>query len=97
MCVWTVCYFGRHKGVYVNDRQCRICDLCRTEDESHFLCECPAYEAHKEVLYKVTGINSTSNEARSKDLTQSNEPNVIEALSIFLEEVSDIRRSNQTQ
>ena len=36
-----------------------------------------AYEAHREVLYKVTGINSTSNEARFKELMQSNEPSVI--------------------
>ena len=89
---------GRHKGVEVNDRQCQICDLHRVEDEAHFLCECPAYAAHREVLYKVTGIiNSTSNEAHFQDLMQSNEPSVIEALSNFLKEASDIRRNHHGQ
>ena len=87
----------RHKGVDVNDCQCQICDLCRVEDEYHFLCECPAYESHREVLYKVTGINPTSNEARFKELMQSNEPSVIEALSNFLKVASDIRKNHQEQ
>ena len=43
---------GRHKGVDVNDRQCQICDLCRVEDEYHFLCECPGYEAHRKYCIK---------------------------------------------
>ena len=88
---------GRHKGIEVNDRQCQICDLNRVEDEAHFLCECPAYAAHREVLYKVTGINSTSNEAHFQDLMQSNEPSVIGALSTFLKEASDIRRNHLGQ
>ena len=88
---------GRHKGIEVNDRQCQICDLNRVEDEAHFLCECPAYAAHREVLYKVTGINSTSNEAHFQDLMQSNEPSVVGALSNFLKEASDIRRNHLGQ
>ena len=44
---------------------------------------------------QVTGIiNSTSNEAHFQDLMQSNEPSVIEALSNFLKEASDIRRNH---
>ena len=58
-------------------------------------CECSAYEAHREVLYKVTGIIPTSNEAHFKELMQSNEPSAIEALSNFLKEASDIRRNHQ--
>ena len=65
--------------------------------KAHFLCECPAYAAHREVLYKVTGINSTSNEAHFQDLMQSNEPSVIGALSNFLKEANDIRRNHLGQ
>ena len=40
---------------------------------------------------------SSSNEARFKDLVQSNEASVIEALSNFLKETSDTRRNHQEQ
>ena len=65
------------------------------EFQYHFLCDCPAYEAHGELLYKLSGIFSTSNEARFKDSMESNEPSFIEALSNFLKEASDIRRNHQ--
>ena len=44
---------------------------------------------------KVAGKISTSNEARFKELMQSNESSVIEAFSKFLKEASAIRRNHQ--
>ena len=53
--------------------------------------------SHREVLCKVTDINSTSNEARFKELMQSNEPSVVEALSNLLKVANNIRKNHQEQ
>ena len=44
-----------------------------------------------------TGVNSISNEAFFKDLMQSSELIVIQALSTFLKQASDIRKYHQNQ
>ena len=42
---------GRHNNLAVKDRICNICDKQEVEDEMHFICNCPAYDNFRNVLY----------------------------------------------
>ena len=42
---------GRFRNIRVEDRLCKLCDLNVTEDETHFIFECPFYSDYREVFF----------------------------------------------
>ena len=52
---YELCGFGgTKKGLPVEFRVCRCCDLCKVEDEIHFLLECPTFEQPRRELIKIS-------------------------------------------
>ena len=48
---------GRYRGLPVQERICRSCDLDKVEDEYHFLCECVKYETERRELYRKINLD----------------------------------------
>jgi len=42
---------GRFRNIKVEDRLCKLCNLNVTEDETHFIFECPFYHDYREDLF----------------------------------------------
>ena len=48
---------GRHKKIDLEERICKTCSQNRTENERHFLLECPAYIKIRKSLLKHVDPN----------------------------------------
>ena len=64
---------GRHRNLEIKDRLCTVCDLQEIENEIHFMCECPAYENFRNILYDnvkniIENFEKCSNEEKFKQI-----------------------------
>ena len=51
---------GRYKKLPVQERICKQCTMNAVENETHFICECPQFEAERKRLFdRVTEITPT--------------------------------------
>ena len=40
---------GRYKNIPISERLCKMCNLGKTEDEIHFMLECPKYDTIRSI------------------------------------------------
>ena len=82
---------GRHKGLPVEERLCTMSTSNSTEDEAHFLTECPAYHEVRMLLLKLANINSLPTNLQFIQLMRNKGEPVLYALAKFLKNALDIQ------
>ena len=44
---------GRHSNIAYENRNCKLCNLAKIEDEYHFIMECPFYTEFQKYIYQI--------------------------------------------
>ncbi len=84
------------RGIPVDMRICKCCDLCKVEDEIHVLLECPLYHTLRQSLLLVSSefieFNGRSALENFVSLMSDDHDVVIRALADFLWRAHKLRR-----
>lgn len=80
-----------------SERTCTLCDMGKTEDEFHFLTECPSYRHHRDALLSKIdnqNINNLNTEERALWLLTNEDKEVCQALGKFIFDCFTCRKEN---
>ena len=70
-----------------SERTCKLCDMGKTEDEFHFLTECPSYKDNREALLSKIenqNIHNLNTEEQALWLFTNEDKEVCQALGKFI-------------
>ena len=84
---------GRHKGLQVEQRLCKICHLNLVEDEFHFLTICPAYDNLRAGLLSAANVVLLDPETQFSTIMSSENTTVIRCLAEFIMNANKLRDS----
>ena len=87
---------GRHKGLQVEQRLCKICNLNLVEDEFHFLTICPAYNKLRAVLLSAANVMLLDPEIQFSTIMSGENTTVIRRLAEFILDAKKMRDSFET-
>ena len=67
---------GRHDNIPREERLCNLCNCNRTEDETHFLLDCPSFSSIRDMFFsklepKITFLRLKSHESLLSHLMNS--------------------------
>ena len=84
---------GRHKGLQVEQRLCKMCHLNLVEDEFHFLTICPAYDNLRAGLLSAANVVLLDPETQFSTIMSSENTTVIRCLAEFIMNANKLRDS----
>ena len=84
---------GRHKGLQVEQRLCKMRHLNLVEDEFHFLTICPAYDNLRASLLSAANVVLLNPEIQFSIIMSSENITVIRCLAKFIIDANKLRDS----
>ena len=87
---------GRHRGLQVEQRLCKMCHLNLVEDEFHFLMICPAYDNLRAVLLSAANVMLLDPKIQFSTIMRSENTIVIRRLAQFIMDANKLRDSLET-
>ena len=84
---------GRHKGLEVEQRLCKMCQLNLVEDEFHFLAICPAYDNIRAGLLLAANAELLDPYKQFSKIMSSENIAVISRLAEFIIDANKLRDS----
>lgn len=84
---------GRHKGLQVEQRLCKMCQLNLVEDEFHFLTMCPAYDNLRIDLLLTANVEPLDPKIQFSNIMSSENTAVLRCLAEFIIDANKLRDS----